>query len=251
MTPRYVLAFTALVWAWGAARAATPPGNAAGAKLFIDTCAVCHTIGGGDTAGPDLIAAAHKSRAEIEAAVKRMQENVGPLEPAKIEALVSLLQAPDAKARIALAAGPPAIEIPPELKAASAETGRRLFFGEQAFSNRGIPCAGCHAVAGHGGNLAVDLTAVHARRGDPPLIAAAEQPAIPLMKAAYGHRPVTRQEAYHLLAFFRDSEKSAPVRPRIGSVHMLAAGLTLVVLGGIAPLFRSRRAGTRSRMVGK
>jgi hypothetical protein len=223
--------------------APTPPA----AKLFNDSCTACHSIGGGDLAGPDLINSARKPRGDIEQAVKRMQDNVGPLSPEQIAGLVDLLQAPDARIVVAEAANPtPAIEVPPEQKAASADTGRRLFFGEAPFANRGVPCAGCPAVKGRGGNLAVDLSTIHFRRNDAALLATAEQPAFPLMKGAYARHAVTRQEAYHLVAFL-----AAPPAERSDRVHGIAGGITLVVLGGVAALFRSRRAGVRSRMVHK
>jgi len=220
-----------------------------GAKLFLDTCAACHSIGGGAMAGPDLIAVAKRPRADIEKAVKRMEENVGPLNQEQINALVDLLQAGDAKQQLAEAANPPAVEIPPEQKAASAAAGRELFFGEKPFANRGIPCSACHAVAGRGGTMAVDLTSIHAQRGNQGLLAVAQQPAFPLMKAAYSAHPITRQEAWHLLAFFQQPEGGAPARDGLKIVHGMAAGFTLAVLEGVVVIVRSRRAGVRSKMV--
>ncbi|HEX9161615.1 MAG TPA: hypothetical protein VF980_07895 [Thermoanaerobaculia bacterium] len=220
------------------------------AKTFNDLCSACHSIGGGALAGPDLINAAKHSHDDLQKALKRMEENVGPLDSKQTDALIRLLQSPDAKQQIAAAANPPAIAIPPEQKAASAMTGQRLFYGEQAFANGGTPCFACHAVGGRGGSLAADLTGIHSHRGEAVLLATTQQPPFPLMKAIYGTHAVTAQEAWHLLAFLQQAEKGAPAQPEgTAARDGIAAGVTLVVLSGVAVMFRSRRAGARARMV--
>jgi mono/diheme cytochrome c family protein len=230
----------------GAATAATT--SAPGAKIFNDLCTACHTVGGGATVGPDLAGVAAKPRADIETAVKRMQDNVGPLKPEQIDALVALLRSADAKTQIAEASNPPAaVEVSKEERAASATIGRMLFFGEAPLTNRGVPCAGCHTFGARGGTLAADLTSAQQRRGDAAVLSAAVQPPFPLMKAAYGAHPVTKQEAYHLLAFLQ--RPPAPDHP--DRVRGMAGGITILVLGGVALIFRSRRSGVRSRMVHK
>ena len=236
-----------LAFLWVAAASATTAASTqTAAKLFNDSCTACHSIGGGDLAGPDLIKAAHMPRGDVEKAVRRMQDNAGPLTSEQIASLVDFLQSSNAKQLLADATNPaPVVEIPPEQKAASADTGRRLFYGEQHLENGGVPCFSCHAVSGRGGNLAADLTTIHARRSNDALLAVAQQPAFPFMKAAYRGHAVTKQEAYHLLAFFQ--QPAAP--QRAGGVGPIAGGVTLVVFGGVAVVFRSRRAGVRSRMV--
>jgi len=213
------------------------------AKLFDDSCSACHSIGGGDLVGPDLIKVAKKPRADVEKAVKRMQDNTGPLSAEQITALVDFLQSPNAKEQLAAKAAP--VE---EVPSGSSATGASLFYGETAFENRGVPCFACHTVSGRGGNLAADLTAVITRRGDAALLSTAQQPGFPIMKAAYGSHAITKQEAYHLLAFFHD-----PPPPMDGKEHFhgIAGGIAAVVLAGVAVVVRSRRAGVRSRMVHK
>jgi mono/diheme cytochrome c family protein len=220
-----------------------------GAKLFTDLCAPCHSIGGGVVAGPDLVAATHWTDADLRKALKRMEENVGPLKPEQTDALIALLKAPDVKAQLAAANAPP-VELSPEEKAASAATGRRLFFGEQPFAKHGTPCFACHAIGGRGGNLAADLSGVYARRGQDAVLSVAQQPKFPFMKAAYAGRELTRQEAFHLAAFFKESN-AAPQRERTGVVHAAASGLAIAALGVVALVARSRRGGVRSRMVRK
>ncbi|HSP15353.1 MAG TPA: cytochrome c [Thermoanaerobaculia bacterium] len=242
----------AMVFAVLSARSAPA---ADGAKLFVDLCTACHSIGGGDLAGPDLIHATRWSREDIRKAILRMQDNVGPLQPDQIDALIVFLTEPDVKAHFARATAPPP-ELSPEEKAASAVVGRKLFFGDQRLANGGSPCFACHTVAGRGGNLAVDLTGVNTRRGPTAIVATSERPGFPLMKAAYAGRTVTRQEAFHLAAFFNEAEAGAPKQgppraERMGAVQGMAGGIAVVVMGAVALIFRSRRGGLRSRMVRK
>ena len=211
--------------------------QAGAAKLFNDSCSSCHTIGGGDLAGPDLKVVATWKRADLRSAVARMQENAGALTSDQIDALVALLQAPDVKAQLA-ALNAPVIEISPEEKAASAEIGHHLFFGDQPFENRGTPCFACHSAGGRGGNLAADLTSIVAKRGNAAILAAAQQPAFPLMKAAYGAHPITKQEAYHLAAFLKSPPND---REKTGVVHGVAGGLAVLVFGIVAVAVRRKR----------
>lgn len=201
------------------------------AKLFADTCSACHTIGGGDLAGPDLVRVKRWPAEDVRKAVLRMQENVGELKPDQIEALVGFLRGNV----------PSVVELTPEQKGASAAIGRRLFFGEQPLANGGTPCFGCHAVGGTGGNLAIDLTTVFARRGEIALVSSVEKPGFPLMKAAYAGHALTPQEAWHLTAFFKESAKVPPVKVQREGVHAAAGAIALVVLGGVAVVFRPRK----------
>ncbi len=218
----YALALAAIL-----AAGLAPPD---GAKLFNDNCTPCHTIGGGDGAGPDLIHAAAMPRDAIRKAVTRMQDNVGPLQADQIDALVAFLQSK---------APAPAVAMSPEQKAASAAIGRQLFYGERPLANRGMPCFACHSVAGRGGNLAVDLTGVYQRRGADSLVATEERPGAPLMKAAYAAHALTPQEAWHLVAFFKEGGGKPP-HSREG-VHGAAAAIAAAVLAGIAIFVRPRR----------
>lgn len=225
------LAITAILVAAFAAQRAN---GADAAKLFNDSCTACHTIGGGDGAGPDLIRAAKLPRDDIRKAVVRMQDNVGPLKPDQIDALADFLRS-KAPATVA------SVAIPPEQKAASAAVGRQLFYGGKPFANGGTPCFACHTVGGRGGNLAVDLTAAYQRRGEAALVATAQQPGIPLMKAAYAKHAITAQEAWHLAAFFRDAEKTEGPKERPGVLHATAFGVALAVLATMGAAFRPRR----------
>ena len=219
--------------------------------LYLENCSGCHTIGEGDLAGPDLLPSTKWPRADLRAAVQRMEANVGPMTPEQVDAITDLLQSPDLKSL--LYAATMGEKARPK---GSATTGERLYFGQDPLANGGSPCFACHSVRGRGGSLAVDLTTVHARMGDSALLSATEQAAFPLMRGLYAKRPVTSDEASHLVAFLETCAVGVPpdAKPPAESaskVHGAAGGIAVAVFGAVAILFRSRRAGVRERMVRK
>jgi ubiquinol-cytochrome c reductase cytochrome c subunit len=226
------------------------------AVTYLKLCAGCHTIGGGPLSGPDLLPSTRWPREDLRVAVKRMEVNVGPMTDEEVDGLTDLLKAPDVQQRLDAAREQRIVEMAATLEPGVAAVGRRLFFGERRFRNGGMGCFACHAVAGRGGNMAIDLTAVHQRLGQQSVISATEQPAFPMMRAAYGAKPVTSQEAAHLAAFFEQTaagiQPGAPVPPPnegVALVHAGAGGFFIVVLAGVALLARTRRAGVRSRLI--
>lgn len=217
---------------------------------FLEHCSGCHTIGEGELAGPDLLPSTQWPRNDLRAAVQRMEANVGPLPPGHIDAITDLLKAPDLKARLYAATMEKAAARPQ----GSAQQGERLYFGTASLSNGGSPCFACHTTRGRGGSLAMDLTTVHTRLGEPALLAATTAPGFPLMKTIYGKHPVTEEEAAHLVAFLSSAAVGVPVgaRPQAEKplvVHGAAGGIALAVFGAVFFVFRSRRAGVRARML--
>jgi mono/diheme cytochrome c family protein len=221
------------------------------ARLYVELCGACHSIGGGDRAGPDLQSSASWPREELRATVKRMEESAGPMTDAQIDLLVELLKSSDAAARIS-AIENEAAQPAPTAPAGSPDTGRQLFFGQRRFAAGGSACFACHSFSGRGGTLAADLTDAHTRVGPNALRSAIERPGFPLMKADYGQRPITTEEATHLLAFLAAPTATAPSLPATGTeertVRGAAGGLTLVVLlslGFVAASRRTRRTTPR------
>ena len=197
---------------------------ATGAALFNDKCSVCHTIGGGDGAGPDLVKAKTLGPDKLRAAIDRMQANAGPMTPADVDALA-----------VFLSGGGAAAAPKPQLPRGVAANGRHLFFGDRRLANGGTPCFACHAVEGRGGNLAKDLTNAKAN-----VAAVATQPPFPMMKAAYAQHPVTDAEALDLAAFV--SEARIARREPTGIVHGTAAGIALLAFAAVGLIVRRRRS---------
>jgi mono/diheme cytochrome c family protein len=224
-----------------------------GAQLFQEKCSACHSIGGGELAGPDLIVTQQMPPGDLRAAIHRMEENVGTLHVEEVEALVSLLKNPAAKDLLAATGAEQNATPTAVVEPGDATIGRQLFFGERPFQNAGTPCFGCHATGGRGGSLAVDLTLTYARVGRAGLVATTLQPVFPLMKSAYANHAITQEEADHVSAFLKESAATAKPGPQpgenAGAVHRTAAGVAAIVVAGAGLVLRSRRAGARSRMV--
>lgn len=94
------------------------------AKLYMQNCAACHTIGGGRSFGGDLTHTSGWAIERLRGDVSRMQARVGQMSDEQIDGLVDLLKASDRGARLA-AAGykPPRVpaatpRLTPEEKAA-------------------------------------------------------------------------------------------------------------------------------------
>lgn len=220
-----------------------------GAQLFMLKCMGCHTIGGGLLSGPDLKPMSGWPRANLEAGIKRMEKNVGPISDEFVATMADFLLSPDAAARVKAAQQAVAMEQAAKLEPPSPEKGGALFLGRTAFVGGGIACAACHQAGGKGGSLAASLEDAYTRLGETPLLATCESPGYPVMRAIYTPRPVTKQEAVHLVAFLKSAAEKPrpPAHPPLSTVGILGGiGLTvaMAVRSG-----RKSNAGTRARMV--
>jgi mono/diheme cytochrome c family protein len=246
--PRAVVVVAAVLAPCLLNAAGSPPPDPA-AALYLEQCAACHSVTGEPSDSVDLLAASQQPAEDLAEAVRRMQDNVGPLTDEQVAAFVALLKAPDLRSRIeSAAAAPPA----PPGPAASPERGERLFFGQELLANGGAACSACHAVNGEGGTLARDLTAVRQRIAGPGLVTVIERAPFPLMKQHYAAKPVSTPEAADLAAFLEATEQ-LPLRRAATPPMLIGAtgGTVALVLAGTALVHRRRRAGTRSRLVRK
>lgn len=229
------------------------------ATLFLNKCSSCHTVGGGPIGdAPDLLPSTQWSRVDLETAIKRMEKNVGPLTGDEIDQLAGLMMAPDLKSRLEAARQSQATQRRQELEPASASKGRELFFGAKALANGGMACAACHKAGDAGGTLGRDLTHVFNRMGETALLSAVQNANFPLMQPAYAEKPVTAQEAVHIVKYLEDvhlqaadpaADPSAAISARVfGWVGVLAAGVSL---GAMALRLKQvdRGGGVRAQLV--
>lgn len=227
------------------------------AQLFLDVCAGCHTVGGGELEGPDLAETTTWPRDDLRQAIARMEEEwVGPLEEEQVRGLLDLLSDPQVERRLEQAEELAGSAWAEDLAAADAESGRRLFFGEVRFEAGGVGCYACHAVAERGGNLAADLTDAWGRMGPSSVLSAIDSPSFPAMKAAYARHPLTRRETAHLAVYLQQAGTGAPTAPTTGAPEeavkrlvvgaVLLVGIVLVAVGIVA---RRRSRGVRARLV--
>ncbi|MCC6487155.1 MAG: c-type cytochrome [Candidatus Hydrogenedentes bacterium] len=238
------------------ATVATPPSSEtpsepsdAGAVLFMQKCAGCHTVGGGALTGPDLKATQTWPKQNLEPAIVRMEKNVGKLKPEEVQLLADLLLAPDAAARIAEEQKRIAKQQMAKLEPANAAIGEALFFGHTPLANKGLSCAACHAVNGRGGNLAADLTGSFAKLGEVPLGSTIEGVTFPLMQAAYAGKPITKQETMHLVKYLETApaqESSGMKAPPLHAAGVVGAGLAVT---GLMSYYRRRNRGVRAVLV--
>ncbi|WP_136513089.1 c-type cytochrome [Geomonas edaphica] len=263
---RLILSMTLVLFASGTVRAD------AGKDLFDKMCSSCHTIGGGDGAGPDLKGVgtkrssewlvqiitdpakltASKDPAQAELVKKYGMEmpSLGVSRP-DAEKIVAFLgggaPAPGAAAGSAASGSAPA---PAETNAAPpAEvvvtkellaTGRDLFTGKQRFAKGGAPCVSCHHFdypGIHSGALAADLTGLYGKMGENGVRGVLKSLNFPVMKKIYADRPLTDDEATALTALFKD----ASARKQAQSDPYPIAGLGFFAFCLIAALAFKRR----------
>ncbi len=233
--------------AWG--QVEEPPEPDAAAQVFAQKCIGCHTLGGGPLSGPDLIGVAGRPRADLEAAIIRMEKSVGPMTEAEVALLADLLQSPDAASRVEAEHRRASAAEAATLEPADAAVGRALFHGTQPLARGGLACAACHRAEGRGGTLAVPLEDAFQRMGYASLVSASEQPAFPAMKAVYAPRPVTKQEAVHIVKYL----ESLPPEPAPARSHPAGWAGAVGALGALAAVgmvYRHRPGGTvRARLV--
>jgi mono/diheme cytochrome c family protein len=235
-----------------------------GKELFEQQCAGCHTIGGGDGAGPDLkgvgakhpkewlvrmIAEPDKLAAEHDQAQQELVKKYGSEMPnlgvSKEDAgkLATFLQegsGADAAAQPAAAPGPAPSAAPASKELLAA--GSALFTGKTPFTNGGPPCVACHALRYpgiYGGALAADLTGAWGKMGDNGVRGVLKGLNFPVMKKAYAERPLTDQEREALTALFQDASQRQPKAD--DSYPYPAAGLGFFALALIGAAVYHRR----------
>ncbi|MBX9948246.1 MAG: c-type cytochrome [Candidatus Obscuribacterales bacterium] len=231
------------------------------ASIYKEKCAGCHTIGGGDMVGPDLARCRSWPDAELQESIKRMEVNTGPLTDAEVKSLLGYLKNSTAKSTLPGKQSPSSEATPDQSSAsqveavsqktipepASAERGKRLFYGEESFKNGGLSCIACHSIDHNGGNMAPDLTGISERMPVAALVSACENTPFKVMKAAYKEHAILHQEALDLqsyLASLKEPHEKA-VRHPLG----LYAGIfAAIALAFIAFGYRGRNASVRSKL---
>ncbi|MDO8803037.1 MAG: c-type cytochrome [Elusimicrobiota bacterium] len=218
-----------------------------GKALFEEHCAACHTVGGGDSVGPDLKGVSDHRRAgwlkrviiepdrltaesdpEQLALVKKWgmeMPNLGISPEKAVEILEYLVGGHPANADAAASAarqgnsvkqtGAVSNYAASEAKpAGSAANGRELFTGLKRLSAGGPACAGCHSISpgnmAAGGSYAVSLVKTFDKLGGSGIKAVLTRMPFPVKAAAFKGRPVTEGEIADLAAFLEEAGKAGP-----------------------------------------
>ena len=235
---------------------AAPPGQSVeeGEALFAQYCAGCHTIGGGDLAGPDLAGVATRRDPDwLEHWLAEPDQMIADGDPIAVELLAQYNNIPMPNQHLSLTqinslllylgVDQPAHTEPqtaPVALAGDAQVGRDLFTGSSDLAGGGSACIGCHSAAGlslpGGGLMGPDLTlAVQRYGGEAGLRGTLGTIAFPSMVPVYQGKPLTPQEQADLTAFLATSAAKTP--PKRGWSHvitfMLAFGAMDVLLVGL------------------
>jgi len=241
-----------------ATAAAAPPQEqgALGEEIYMDYCAMCHeTDGAGipDGAPPLIDNPRVEDAAYLDQVIREGLD--GPLEfdgveieydemppfddltDAEVDAVVNFVLSSFVSSAPAPVEKPATAPISP----GATGIGEDLFLGRQRLLNGGPACAACHTAGIHGnlgGNgLGPDLTDLH-RRFEERTAAAVQKAPSPLMRPVYGDKPITDEEAGHLLAFFI---QAAGQEPSDGIDRFLGFGLAgVILLFGVMALMPSR-----------
>jgi mono/diheme cytochrome c family protein len=234
-----------------------------GKELFEKECAGCHTIGGGDSGGPDLKGVAGtRPAAWLERMIVEPDRLTAEKDPLHLGLVKKFggempnlgISRKDARKIIAylreVSPEAPSVALsgtapPPEPASKPADTpvtpelvalGKALFTGGKPFANGGAPCAACHGFADsgvEGGVLAADLSARAEAVGEPGLRGMLKSLNFPIMRKAYAGKPLTEEEISALAVFSKDAAARKASPP--GSYFPAAGfGVFLCLIAGLA-----------------
>jgi mono/diheme cytochrome c family protein len=226
------------------------------ADFFRQTCASCHTIGGGRLTGPDLKnVVERRDLAWLERFLpdpKAMIDSGDPtavalandahgvlmptlpaLTPARVREMIDFLAAESKLPRSAFAASPVSDR---PLTAEDVARGRALFTGDTRLERGGPACISCHSVgrtgALGGGRLGPDLTrAIERLQGRKGLTAWLIAPATSTMQAVFQPTPLQPDEVLGLVAFFDQAARTEQPSDSVGQINFFMLGLGTAAFG--------------------
>jgi cytochrome c2 len=278
-------ASAALAAATVVALAAAPLARADGdADDFRQSCASCHTIGGGRLVGPDLKDVTKRQRREWLVrfiqdpqgviasgdpyAAKLLAESrnvmmapVAGMTAKRADALLALIEA-ESKLEKSKFATTGLSDRP--FTAQDVAVGRELFLGTRRLGGGGAACISCHSAgdagALGGGRLGPNLTDAFARLGGrAPLGAWFLNPPTPTMKPLFSAKPLDPEaEVLSILAFLKDAADRNPA-PNVAAQRLTFVLLATALAGALLLLaqvawrtrFRSVRAALVERATGR
>ena len=244
-----------------------------GKQIFQQSCAACHSIGGGQLVGPDLAGVNDrrpedwllkftkssqtlvKSGDKTATALFEQFNKIPMPDQALSDEQIKKVLAHIKEAGGSPAAGKETAASPAQAAKESAavatpdeiQRGQDLFEGKIRFANGGPSCNACHHVTSDallgGGLLAAELSLVFSRMGHAGVRAVIGNSPFPVMQAAYAGKDLTGKEIDALVAFLQHADKEhARQMPKEWGWRMFSAGAGgVVVLLGIFSLAGRRR----------
>jgi ubiquinol-cytochrome c reductase cytochrome c subunit len=127
-----------------------------------------------------------------------------------------------------------------------ASLGERLFTGSTSLAEGGGACIACHVAGAHGaitgGALGADLSGAFQRYGSESALAGVlENPAFPVMRAAYAEAPLAAQERADLAAFLATLDPADSGSSALADRFWIFGLVGAVALFGVVALVASRR----------
>jgi mono/diheme cytochrome c family protein len=244
-----------------------------GEAIFEAKCTACHTIGGGDTVGPDLkgitsirerdwllrfISSPNKMISEGDPIALELFEkfnkvpmpNMG-LSEKKVSSILAYLET-TGTSQAKAPSTQPSVSKETEVTEGHAIEGLNLFTGYIPFEKGGAPCIACHSIAGisalGGGTLGPDLTETFEDYGEKDLISVLASVPFPTMNPVYYDHPISPQEQAHLVAFMKEAVDKQ-MSSSAGQLSMLVAGIFLAILALTWLLWRNRLREVRKTLV--
>ncbi len=216
-----------------------------GQEVFSKNCEVCHTVGGGNRVGPDLMGVTkRREEAWLKGFIQHPTQMIEAKDPLATELLglykvpmpdrgltdeevVEIVKYLDSFSAVASSA----TEIPKIVKKVASkeniDKGMALFQGRQRFSRQGVSCMSCHDVRKKsffaGGGLAKDLTTAYSRLGEEGVNAIIKSPPFPVMKEAYMNKELTKEEINLLNDFLGNVDEDQ--KPTDYQSNMLTLGI--------------------------
>jgi len=252
------------------ARAADEDGKA----VFDQLCAGCHTLAGGDGAGPDLQGLAdRRDQAWVEAFIRdpaaviasgdAYAKELADRFPAAMPTLgLSDAQLGAIVAYLGFTATAPTDTTPTEttptqpapLPVGDEDRGKRLFEGRESTEAGGPACLSCHSIAGvgalGGGQLGPDLTGAADRLGGQDGLAAwlSAIPS-PTMAPIFGDRALADQERADLATFIVGAANAERGSGQLLKLIGLAVGIALIIAVVASAIWQQRLGDVRRPLV--
>jgi mono/diheme cytochrome c family protein len=230
-----------------------------GYRLFQQTCARCHSIGGEALTGPDLknvgsridrtklvqLLLNPESLRDLRDLPGQQRETYRRLVamPHRFkmtregaEAVLDFIDAESRQEKSPFASQPFADR---QFTASDIERGRQLFIGQMRLTSGGPSCIACHAVHGtagrEGGRLGPDLTKVYERMGSRNALTAHLWAACtPTMLPVYEKHPLGAEEVVALAAYLEQRDREGVEEAASVPLILLLWGLGGTVLGLVA-----------------
>jgi cytochrome c2 len=238
------------------------------AKTFKNSCSSCHTIGGGNLAGPDLKGVTQrKDRDWLKRFIVNPKKMIDGNDPVavklrqqftsdmptlgiidqKADDLLDLIEA-ESKLPVSQFKGIAVSDRP--LTTDDVERGREIFLGAQPLAKGGAACVSCHSVAGlpalGGGQLGPDLTHIYGKmQTRKNFVGWLSAPATPTMLPAYKNHPLEADEMLGLVAYFeavgKAGDQQAAADPSASALTFVLLGLAGAVVGLVTCDYAWRR----------